>query len=68
MACPHLKEVVMLYCDAYPVKKMIPLDRLVSTEPCLAQGWRGCPLFHQAEAPLEKEIPEAALARTETRR
>jgi hypothetical protein len=33
MSCPHLKEVVMLFCRAYPVKKMVPLDRLASVDP-----------------------------------
>jgi hypothetical protein len=56
MTCPYLKEVVMLYCDAYAVKKMVPLDRLVSTEPCLStEGWPRCPLFHdtQPETPSD---------------
>ena len=48
MPCPHLKEVVMLYCDAYPVKKMVPLDKLVSANPCIAEDYRDCPLFRQA--------------------
>ena len=34
--CPLLKEVVMLYCDACPTKKMLPLDHLVSARPCQA--------------------------------
>ena len=67
MPCPHLKEVVMLYCDAYPIKKMVPLDRLVSAEPCLARAFESCPLFRnaahteeatpapEAEAPPRKE-------------
>jgi hypothetical protein len=55
MTCPFLKEVVMLYCDAYVVKKMIPLDRLVSTDPCLGQGWHQCPLLEQAESPTGTE-------------
>jgi len=50
MPCPHLKEVVMLYCDAYPVKKMVPLDRLVSASPCIAEDYRDCPLFRAAVA------------------
>jgi hypothetical protein len=57
MPCPHLKEVVMLYCDAYPLKKMVPLDRLVSLEPCLARDFRDCPLFRQAEGPPDPEPP-----------
>lgn len=47
MACPHLKEVVMLFCDAYPVKKMLPLDRIATADPCLGQ-FHQCPLYAEA--------------------
>jgi hypothetical protein len=59
MPCPYLKEVVMLYCDAYPLKKMVPLDKLVSAEPCLARGFGDCPLFRRAAGPPEDATPEA---------
>ena len=52
MSCPHLKEVVMLFCDAYPVKKMLPLDRIATADPCLGQ-FHDCPLFREAMARLE---------------
>ncbi|MCX6539332.1 MAG: hypothetical protein NT151_10445 [Acidobacteria bacterium] len=45
MACPYLKEVVMLYCQAYPVKKLVPLDRIASADPCLGLEYEACPLF-----------------------
>lgn len=51
MGCPHLKEVVMLFCDAYPVKKMLPLDRIATADPCLGE-FDGCPLFKEAMARL----------------
>ena len=51
MACPHLKEVVMLFCDAYPVKKMLPLDRIATADPCLGH-FEGCPLYTEAMARL----------------
>lgn len=47
-SCPFLKEVVMLYCDACSVRKMLPLDHLVSTRPCLAETHDQCPLFQDA--------------------
>ena len=50
MTCPYLKEVVMLYCDACPFKKMVPLDHLVSASPCLAQDYRSCGHFLEAVA------------------
>ncbi len=53
MSCPHLKEVVMLFCQAYPVKKMVPLDRLASGEPCLGKDFAQCPLFKELLARLQ---------------
>ena len=51
MACPHLKEVVMLFCDAYPMKKMLPLDRIATANPCLGE-YQSCPLFKELMADL----------------
>lgn len=50
MTCPYLKEVVMLYCDACPFKKMVPLDHLVSASPCLALDFQSCLHFLEAVA------------------
>jgi len=47
MTCPYLKEVVMLYCDACPIKKMVPLDHLASASPCLLQDYKSCPLYQE---------------------
>jgi hypothetical protein len=57
MSCPHLKEVVMLFCRAYPVKKMVPLDRLASANPCLGGDFQNCPLFRELSERL-KACPE----------
>jgi hypothetical protein len=51
MSCPHLKEVVMLFCDACPVRKMLPLDRIVTADPCLG-GYQRCPLYQELTARL----------------
>ncbi len=59
MACPHLKEVVMLFCDAYPVKKMLPLDRIATAEPCLGE-YGVCPLFREAMARLNATVAATA--------
>jgi len=58
MPCPHLKEVVMLFCDAYPVKKMLPLDRIATGNPCLGD-FHGCPLFQEVMARLTAATREA---------
>jgi hypothetical protein len=55
MGCPHLKEVVMLFCDAYPVKKMLPLDRIASAHPCLGRDFERCPLYRELVERLARE-------------
>ena len=51
MACPHLREVVMLFCDACPIKKMLPLDRIATANPCLGD-FQACPLFKELMSDL----------------
>ena len=46
MACPYLKEVVMLSCDAFHVKKMLPLDRIATGNPCLGE-FNVCPFYQE---------------------
>ena len=45
--CPWLKQVVMLYCDACPTKKMVPRDQLVSQGPCLAGSFEECAIYRE---------------------
>jgi hypothetical protein len=62
MACPYLKEAVMLSCDACPVKKMLPLDRIATANPCLGE-FHSCPVFKEVVARLTASAPDAAHAR-----
>ena len=62
MPCPHLKQVVMLYCDAYAVKKMVPLDRIVSAEPCVSERFHECPLYGIERGEREPEWPATLAA------
>lgn len=61
--CPFLKEVVMMYCDACQIKKLLPRDHLVSASPCLANDFTRCPLFQdamgRANAGAERTMPDA---------
>jgi len=43
----------MLFCQAYPIKKMVPLDRLASADPCLGKDFQNCPLFRELTARLQ---------------
>ncbi len=47
----------MLFCRAYPVKKMVPLDRLATANPCLGGDFTACPLFQELSERL-KACPE----------
>ena len=42
----------MLFCQAYPIHKMVPLDRLASADPCLGKDFSQCPLFKELVARL----------------
>ena len=65
MACPYLREAVMLSCDACPVKKMLPLDRIATANPCLGE-FNSCPVFKEVVARLaaaaRDSVPTAHMA------
>ncbi len=48
--CPYLKEVLMVYCEAYPVKKMVPVERIASANHCLGEEFPHCVLFEEIAA------------------
>ncbi|HTP52303.1 MAG TPA: hypothetical protein VMK42_16555 [Anaeromyxobacteraceae bacterium] len=50
MACPYLVEVTMVYCQASPVRKAIPSDRISTASTCDGDAYRGCPLYKEALA------------------
>lgn len=62
MACPYLKEVRMVFCRAYPVRKLVPLDQLVSVSCCeTGCAFEGCTAFKEARARVEEAAEEGAL-------
>jgi len=62
MTCPYLKEVRMVFCRAYPVKKLVPLDQLVSVSCCGTEcAFQSCPAFQEARARVEQAAIEGAL-------
>jgi len=50
--CPYLREVVMIFCEASPVKKMLPLERVKSPSRCFGDNFGECPLFAELAARL----------------
>ncbi len=51
--CPFFEEILMSFCRAYPVKKMIPSDRPRADCICTREGFDDCPLFREVMAKLE---------------
>lgn len=48
MTCPYRKEVSMVFCRAYPVKKPVPIDRVTTGSTCDGTSYEECPLFRDA--------------------
>ena len=65
MTCPYLKEVTMVFCRAYPVKKLVPVDRVTTASTCGADGFCDCPLYREALVRSGK-TPEAESRETST--
>ncbi len=53
MRCPFFEEVLVAFCRAYPVKKMVPSDRLQANCVCTNDGFGDCPLFREVMAKVE---------------
>jgi hypothetical protein len=54
MTCPYLKEVRMVFCRAYPVKKLVPVDRVTTASSCETGGFCDCLLYREAQALAER--------------
>ena len=50
MSCPYLTEVTMVFCQASPVKKLIPSDRISTASACEGDDYKTCPLYRESLA------------------
>jgi hypothetical protein len=48
MTCPYLKEVTVVFCRAYPVKKPVPIDRVTTASTCEGDAFCACALYRDA--------------------
>jgi hypothetical protein len=53
MPCPFLEEIVMVYCEAYPVRKLVPKHQITTESLCAGDGYKACPFFKEISARLE---------------
>lgn len=54
MKCPFLEELMVAFCKACKVKKMIPREQLTLQNPCEADYY-SCPIFQEFLASQKKE-------------
>ena len=45
--CPFLKIQVCGYCSMFPIKKMIPVEQMKTTNLCLSSGYVQCPQYNE---------------------
>ncbi len=51
--CPFLKEERMAFCKAFPIKKMLPLDRLYLKDSlCLRGDYTQCPTYREKKGDM----------------
>ncbi len=50
--CPFLREIVMAYCSAYPIRKLVPKDRMTEKCACTCDDFTACSLFRELMARL----------------
>ena len=60
MTCPYLKEVAVIFCRAYPVKKPVPVDQVTTASTCEG-GFEDCPLYREALARAQRSASEDEL-------
>jgi hypothetical protein len=60
MRCPFFEEVLVAFCRAYPVKKMVPSDRLQADCICTCDGFENCSLFREVMARMRAAESDAA--------
>jgi hypothetical protein len=63
MSCPYLKEVRMVFCRAYPVKKLVPIDQVTTANSCETDcAFHDCALFKDARGRVERSVEAADAA------
>ncbi len=58
MTCPYLKEVTVVFCRAYPVKKPVPIDRVTTASTCEGDTFCACQLYRDALARAGRSLDE----------
>jgi len=47
--------MVVIYCQAYPVRKPVPKHPITANNPCMGGGFKTCPFFKKEDTDAEYE-------------
>jgi hypothetical protein len=67
MSCPYLHHVSMSFCSAFPVRKLVPTERMVTESACEGEAFDACPVFRDLRArgaEAARRAPEESHAAT----
>lgn len=55
--CPLLKDEKVIYCKNFPLRKMLPVEKIFESENlCLKDKHRSCPFFDKDKVSLESDL------------
>lgn len=64
--CPLLRDEKVIYCRNFPMKKMLPVDRVFEKENlCLQGSYRLCPFFEDEKIKMEHDVKVCPFVRFE---
>lgn len=64
--CPFFEEVLVAFCRAFPIKKMIPSDRIQAKCVCTCEEFEDCSLFKEIMARMESARATTGLPEEQT--
>lgn len=59
MACPFLEEILMTYCRAYPIRKLVPKCQVTTGSTCTEERYINCPFFKEIMVRLHSASGES---------
>jgi len=64
--CPFFEEVLVAFCRAFPIKKMIPSDRIQAKCMCTCEEFEDCTLFKEIMVRMESAHAATGLTGEQT--
>jgi hypothetical protein len=62
MGCPYFEEVVMVFCRAYPLKKLLPRNVSTAASRCVGASFDRCPFYQEVTARGDVDLTATAVS------